>query len=164
MRKFTWSFAIWCLIGGVHTPALACEATYDPVTKEALIPCVAILGGTQYFGVVLESTGGNNFVLTSIEEFAVENPAVVSLKILTMPFPVAIVYGYYSAGCGRAYDRPSFVQTDNNIDIRLKAQYPLPTLCTANIILFAEAVTLPTSVSSQTYTYSVNGVSITPSY
>lgn len=166
MRKSTWSFAIWWLIGGIHTAAFACESKYDPAAQAAWIPCVRILGGTQVFAVVLEQTGDNNFVLTSSEEYGLANPPVSSLKILITPVPVAIIFGYYPNGCVSAYGRPSFVETGNNIDIRLKARFlrRADIACTQAIVPFAEMVSLPDSVNSQTHTYSVNGVSITPSY
>jgi len=168
MRKFKWFFAIWSLVGGMHAAALACETRYDPATKVAVIPCVGIQGGTQVFGVVLEWTGGNNFALTSSEEHGVVNPDMSrgSLKILITPVPVAIIFGHY-LGCARTlYGRPSFVQTSNHIDIRLKTLLSLQVDigCSADIVPFAEIVRLPDSASSQTYTYSVNGESITPSY
>ena len=172
MKRNLLAVAIGLVVaGGVHTAALACESQYDAAARVARIPCVSIVGGTQSFGVVLEWTGGNNFVLTSSEEYALVNPTVSSLRILATvsgilaapPF-VAIIYGYYSGGCVSAYGRPSVVQTGNNIDIRLKARVLTRTdvACTAALVPFAEIVSL--LASSPTYTYSVNGVSITPTF
>ncbi len=167
MRKLIISFALMCLMSGMHTAALACETRYDPATKIAVIPCVGIVGGTQVFGVRLEWTGGNNYVAIGSGEYGLVNPQVNSLKILTTPIPVAIIFGQYSDGCGSAYRRPSFVQTGNHIDISLKAQFPLPSdlfNCSAASVPFAEVVKLPSSASSQMHTYSVNGQGITPSF
>jgi hypothetical protein len=165
MRKFTRSWVIGCLVGGVPAAtAVACESSYDPATQVASIPCVGITGGTQAFAVSLQSTGGNNLALTSSSELVVQNPSVSSLKILTTPVPVAIIYGNYSSGCTSAYGRPSFIQAGNNIDIRLKSRAPLGAICTAVAPAFVEVVGLPADVTSHPYTYSVNGTSITPTY
>ena len=155
-----------CLMSGMHTAALACETRYDPATRIAVIPCVGIVGGTQVFAVLLEWTGGNNYVATYSEEYGLRNPSVSSLKILTTPVPVAIIFGQYSSSCLSAYRRPTFVLTGNNIDIQLKAQFSLRTdiACGAALVPFAEIVSLPASASTQTYTYSANGVSIAPSF
>jgi|SRR3990172_7543461 len=165
MRKYKRHFVTGCLAGGMHaTAALACESTYDPATQVASLPCVGIAGGTQAVDASLKWTGGNNFTLTGSSDLLVQNPTVSSLKILTAPMPVAIIYGYYASGCTSAYGRASFVQTGNNIDIRVKSKAPLGAICTAVAPAFVEVVSLPASVTSQLYTYSVNGVSITPTY
>ncbi len=166
MRKFTCFFAIGFLLGGAHGAALACDASYDTTAQVAWLPCVGIQGGTQVFSVSLAWTGGNNYVLTSSEEYGVENPRADSLKIITSPLPVAIVFGHYSSGCFSAYGSPSYVLTGNNIDIRVKARYSLRSdiACTQALVPFAELVTLPLGMDTRSYTYSVNGVSITPGY
>ena len=175
MRKFKISFAICCLIAGMHTAALGCEALYDPATNVADIPCVEIAGTTQSFSVSLQWSGGNNFVLTSSTEYDVVNPPVSGLRILTttttffpnvaVPITAVLIYGWYM-GCDNAYGRPSYVLLGNNMDITLKAQRSrrADVGCTAEIHTFVEIVKLPNSPATQSYTYSVNGESIVPSY
>ncbi|MCX7176690.1 MAG: hypothetical protein NT159_22780 [Proteobacteria bacterium] len=108
--------------------------------------------------------GGNNFTVTSSSELTAYNPNVITLKIVTTPVPVALIHAYYPSGCARSYARPSAILTGNNVDIRLKGWAPTGVVCTAMAALFVESVALPVVADNQTYTYTINGVSVAPTY
>lgn len=166
MPTFIRVFTILCLAGGLPAAAaLGCVSAYDPTAQAAYISCVG-LGETQAFAVSLAWAGGNTFTLTSSQEYVVQDAGVDSLKILTIPVPIAIIYGAYGDGCTSAYGRPSLTQTGTNLDIRIKQQRPLSLdfACTQALVPFVEVVSLPDAAGTQSYTYSVNGVSITPTY
>jgi hypothetical protein len=103
-----------------------------------------------------------SLMVAAAEEFTVEKPTITGLRILLTPSPAAVIFGTYSSGCITTYPRPSFVESGNNIDIRVTGRKPAGAMCTAVMGPFVEAVSLAMVSNPANRTYSINGVSIVP--
>ena len=102
------------------------------------------------------------FIHMAAEEFTAEKPTITGLRILLTPSPAAVVFGTYASGCVTTYPRPSYVESGNNIDIRVMGRKPTGAMCTAVMGPFVEAVSLAGVGNPASRTYSVNGVPIVP--
>lgn len=179
MRKSICCFVALFLAGGVNIAAADdCTATYDPATSEASIPCMRLTGDANTYWARLQWTNGSDFTLTGSGlrdgEMVIDvgNAGVDGLKISTANHPwgqfrFATLYGYHRDGCTSTYGRPSVtLDGNNNLDIQLKAQRPREAICTQALVPFAESVVIPNYVDANlqplTFTFSVNGATITP--
>ena len=155
------------LLAGMNGAASACGASYDPATGIAAVPCFDVpLQGTSS-SVRLQSNGANSFLTSTVQAYAVVDPVIAKLHILTSPTPTAIVTGFYSPCGGGSVSKPTFVVTGNTVDIRIKMRVPSVRdwTCEASpwaMRPFAEAVRLVTVGNPQGQTYTVNGTPIEP--
>lgn len=166
MRHFILRFVAVCIFLFLYTNAMAaCIGTYDPITRIAHIPCVAV-GESRTYSVTLQATEGSNFVLAGEFEQELSAPRFFAVRIVTTAFPVtvaAIISGSYPNGCWSGHGRPTVVRDGNHFDIRLRARVS-NLICTQATVPFAEAVRLFDEGDPRMFTYSVNGTPITPTF
>jgi hypothetical protein len=155
-----------CFFAAISTAANACESSYDPTSGAATLRCVEVPGDPRSFEFRFRPGGGNNFVVTATFDYDVREAHVTGLRILTSPFPLALLSGFYPNGCYSAYKRPIVNQTGTTIDIRVKmtALNNAPFGCFQAIVPFVEAVPISPAGDPRSQTYFVNGARMIPTF
>jgi hypothetical protein len=168
MPKFIRLFVIGCLGSGIHNAAFACEAQFSPQISFLTIPCITVVGDTKLYSAALQEIGDSNFAVRNILPLDLENPRVISLRVLTTPLPIAVIVAAPDGACPSSYEQPTFVQTGNNIDIRFRMRVQgEPVRSITDCALpppVAQAVHLLGLTNPTAHTYSVNGASIAPNF
>ena len=167
MRKLLALLVCSYFITAANTAAFACDSAYDPATGVATLRCVEIPGDSRSFTVSLRAAAGSNFAMESTFVHDIRQPFITGLQILTSPFPIALVSGFYSDGCWSPYKRPTVSQSGAAIDIHVTARIisaPEIIACTLAIVPFVQAVAISPAGDVRNQTYSVNGRPITPTF